>query len=66
MKQVEDKKEKLASDLHEMSKPLARYIDDEDLDKASKNAVRDGDPLAGMKNDKNDGSSKDGSKCIIC
>lgn len=32
LKQVEDEKEKRADDLYEMSKPLARYADDEDLD----------------------------------
>ena len=37
-KQVED-------DEYEMSKPLARYVDDEDLEKMLKERTRDGDPM---------------------
>lgn len=32
-----------------MTKPLARYADDEDLDKHLRNMERDGDPLAVIK-----------------
>lgn len=45
MKQVEDASGKLNSDLHEMNKPLARYADDEDLEKHLKEMERDGDPM---------------------
>lgn len=45
LKQVDDFKEKIASDLHEMNKPLARYADDEDLDKYLREQEREGDPM---------------------
>ncbi|XP_050300788.1 BUD13 homolog [Anthonomus grandis grandis] len=45
LKQVEDVNEKIQSDLHEMSKPLARYADDEDLEKYLKDQEREGDPM---------------------
>ncbi|KAI4472158.1 bud13 [Holotrichia oblita] len=45
LKQVEDATDKLNSELHEMSKPLARYADDEDLEKHLKEMERDGDPM---------------------
>ncbi|CAG9769879.1 unnamed protein product [Ceutorhynchus assimilis] len=45
LKQVEDINEKIKSDLHEMSKPLARYADDEDLERHLKEQERDGDPM---------------------
>ncbi|KAJ8956981.1 hypothetical protein NQ318_012145 [Aromia moschata] len=45
LKQVEDREEQVADQLHEMSKPLARYADDEDLEKYLKEQERDGDPM---------------------
>lgn len=45
LKQVEDANEQLNSDLKEMEKPLARYADDEDLEKYLKEVERDGDPM---------------------
>lgn len=45
LKQVEDREEKLKDDLYEMSKPLARYADDADLDKRLKEQEREGDPM---------------------
>ncbi|XP_076237579.1 uncharacterized protein LOC143181180 [Calliopsis andreniformis] len=45
LKQVEDREEKLKDDLYEMSKPLARYADDPDLDKRLKEQEREGDPM---------------------
>lgn len=45
MKQVEDKEEKLKNYLHEISKPLARYADDADLDKALREQEKEGDPM---------------------
>lgn len=45
LKQVEDAAERLADAMKEMSKPLARYADDEDLDKFLKAQEREGDPM---------------------
>ncbi|GJQ84224.1 hypothetical protein Trydic_g2892 [Trypoxylus dichotomus] len=45
LKQVDDATDKLNSDLHEMSKPLARYADDEDLERHLKEMEREGDPM---------------------
>ncbi|XP_014211494.1 BUD13 homolog [Copidosoma floridanum] len=45
LKQVEDRSQKLQRDLHEMSKPLARYADDEDLDKELRMKDREDDPM---------------------
>ncbi|CAG9821844.1 unnamed protein product [Phaedon cochleariae] len=45
LKQVQDTNEKNEDMLHEMSKPLARYADDEDLEKFLKEQERDGDPM---------------------
>lgn len=45
MKQVEDRQQKLDRDLYEMSKPLARYADDADLERELKAQEREGDPM---------------------
>ncbi|CAK9818753.1 BUD13 homolog [Anthophora plagiata] len=45
LKQVEDHEERLREDLYEMSKPLARYADDVDLDKRLREQEREGDPM---------------------
>ncbi|XP_023029687.2 uncharacterized protein [Leptinotarsa decemlineata] len=45
LKQVEDSNEKWVEQLNVMSKPLARYADDEDLEKYLKDQERDGDPM---------------------
>ncbi|XP_066156844.1 BUD13 homolog [Euwallacea fornicatus] len=45
LKQVEDANEKIKNDIYEMSKPLARYADDEDLEKYLKEQEREGDPM---------------------
>lgn len=45
LKQVDDQNEKLAQELHEMSKPFARYADDEDLERYLKEQEREGDPM---------------------
>ena len=37
--------EKVKDELYEMSKPLARYADDEDLERMLKARERDGDPM---------------------
>ena len=50
---------KMADDLYEMSKPLARYADDEDLEQMLKEREREGDPmLAFMKKKKLSGQGK--------
>jgi pre-mRNA-splicing factor CWC26 len=45
LKQVEEQKENLQQALHEMSKPLARYADDKDLEEHLRNQEREGDPM---------------------
>ncbi|XP_034949601.1 BUD13 homolog [Chelonus insularis] len=45
LKQVDDRMEKLKDDLYEMSKPLARYADDADLDARLRAVEREGDPM---------------------
>lgn len=45
MKQLEEAKSRLASDLHEMDKPLARSKNDEDLDAHLKAVEREEDPM---------------------
>ncbi|GIY50958.1 BUD13 homolog [Caerostris darwini] len=44
--QSEIKKLKLSEDLYESTKPIARYRDDEDLDKALKEVIHQDDPMA--------------------
>ena len=66
--------EKVADDLHEMSKPLARYKDDEDLENMLKAREREDDPmLQYIKNKKakkditvdSDGRKNQRKVCII-
>uniref|UniRef100_A0A146LGA4 BUD13 homolog n=1 Tax=Lygus hesperus TaxID=30085 RepID=A0A146LGA4_LYGHE len=45
LKQVREHEEKKAEMVHEMSKPLARYADDDDLERALKAQEREGDPM---------------------
>jgi pre-mRNA-splicing factor CWC26 len=45
LKQVEEQKENLQQTLHEISKPLARYADDRDLEQHLRNQEREGDPM---------------------
>ncbi|XP_046400550.1 BUD13 homolog [Ischnura elegans] len=45
LKQVEDQQSRLHEDLYEMSKPLARYADDKDLESYLMEQERDGDPM---------------------
>ena len=42
---LKNAEEKLQDDLYEMSKPLARYADDEDLERMLKAREREGDPM---------------------
>ncbi|RZC43135.1 BUD13 -like protein [Asbolus verrucosus] len=43
--QVESRDQQVKEELYEMSKPLARYADDEDLEKFLKEQEREGDPM---------------------
>ncbi|KAK6622787.1 hypothetical protein RUM43_008630 [Polyplax serrata] len=45
VKQVTDRQDKINDELYEMSKPLARYRDDKDLEEMLKNQEREGDPM---------------------
>ncbi|XP_057318713.1 BUD13 homolog [Microplitis mediator] len=45
LKQVDDRAEKLKQDSYEMTKPLARYADDADLDALQRAEEREGDPM---------------------
>lgn len=46
LKQIEDFEQRIAVETHEMSKPIARYADDNDLEDYLRNQCRDGDPMA--------------------
>ena len=57
----------MADYLHEVDKPLARYRDDEDLEKMLKDQERDDDPmLAYMKQKKSKQNIREGKKGVIC
>ncbi|XP_024220082.1 BUD13 homolog isoform X3 [Halyomorpha halys] len=45
LKQIEEAEERVADYLHEVNKPLARYADDQDLDRMLKAREREGDPM---------------------
>lgn len=45
LKQVEEQKQKVEQEIYEMSKPLARYADDEDLEQYLRDQEREGDPM---------------------
>ncbi|XP_055624835.1 BUD13 homolog [Toxorhynchites rutilus septentrionalis] len=61
VKQVEDYKTQLEEAAHEMSKPLARYANDEDLDDYLKKQERDGDPMLNyMRSKKKDKDRQEG------
>jgi pre-mRNA-splicing factor CWC26 len=45
LKQAEEQEEKLQQALHEMSKPLARYADDKDLEQLLRDREREGDTM---------------------
>lgn len=45
LKQLEDTKSKIVDNMREMSKPVARYKDDSDLDAFLKAQEREGDPM---------------------
>lgn len=51
---MEDYRSRLQDDLHETSKPLARYSDDKDLEDLLKKQERDGDPMLAYIRNKKD------------
>ena len=64
LKQVESQHDKVKEAIHEMSKPLARYRDDEDLDAHLKAQDREGDPMLHMiSKKKSKRSGQPTSKC---
>ena len=58
--QVKSAMEKAADDLYEMSKPLARYRDDEDLEILLKERERAGDPMLSFIKKKGGATGKNG------
>lgn len=60
LKQQKDLREKVADDMVEMSKPLARYVDDKDYDKRLKDTMRLEDPMLNFfMSNKNDDNQED-------
>lgn len=64
LKQTELRESAIAETLHESSKPLARYNDDEDLERIRKEAMRDGDPMAAYINRKKQTKNKTAGKKV--
>lgn len=62
MKQVEDYRSRLESDVHEINKPLARYSDDKDLEEMLRKQERDGDPMLNYIRNKKE-SGADATPC---
>lgn len=56
--QHEQKRQNTENAAREMTKPLARYIDDEDLDRMLREQERDGDPMANFLKKKMEKESK--------
>lgn len=56
--QSEMKQQKLEDALHEAQKPLARHLDDEDLDRMLREQEREGDPMAAMLRRKKERNTK--------
>lgn len=56
--QQKQQRQKVEDAAREMSKPLARYIDDTDLDRLLREQERDGDPMAKFLKKKNEEQSK--------
>lgn len=61
------RQQKLEYAVHEAQKPLARHLDDEDLDRMLREQERDGDPMAAMLRRKKERSTttkgSDGCRC---
>ena len=67
MTQTKQTQEKVADYLHEAQKPIARYRDDEDLEKMLKDKERNDDPmLAYMKQKKTKQNIREGKKGVLC
>lgn len=56
--QGEMQQQNLTDAMREAQKPLARHIDDEDLDRMLREQERDGDPMAAMLRKKKDKNAK--------
>lgn len=56
--QGEMQQQNLTDAVREAQKPLARHIDDEDLDRMLREQERDGDPMAAMLRKKKDKNAK--------
>ena len=64
--QTKQTQDKVADYLHEVDKPLARYRDDEDLEKMLKDQEREDDPmLAYMKQKKTKQNIREGKKGML-
>lgn len=55
--QSQMRQQTLEDAVHEAQKPLARHLDDEDLDRMLREQERDGDPMAAMLRRKKERSS---------
>lgn len=65
LKQGADQSKKLEEDVHEMSKPLARFAGDDDLEQMLREQDRDGDPMAAyMAKKKRESSGKGPAKPV--
>ena len=60
--QTKSAHEKITDDIYEMSKPLARYADDDDLEKMLKEREREGDPMLAFLKKKSENSQKGSAK----
>lgn len=58
LKQLEEYKARVETETHEMSKPVARYANDADLEDYLKTQYRDGDPMAAYMRKKTNESQK--------
>ena len=66
--QATKQREQVEDAIHEMSKPLARYADDEDLDAQLKDREREGDPMLAFlakKKAKKEKKSSESTKCLM-
>ena len=64
LRQQDEHEKKLQEDIYEMTKPLARYKDDEDLDEMLKQQERAEDPMLAFMH-KNKSKSKERKKGIF-
>lgn len=64
--QSQMRQQKLEDAVHEAQKPLARHLDDEDLDRMLREQERDGDPMAAMLRRKKERSTTKGTDWCRC